>query len=266
MRFKKVILAGFCGLLAPLGALTQGQVTPRARELFVTQRADGLEVMVKCLDRNGQFSVIDPSREFKKGDQLRVEFRSNFNGLVYFLNITPKGVLKVIHKDTVRADALNALPTSPNTIQFDNEPGIEALKIILARQPIDEFEVALNRSGGMLGKTVSGVVDELSQNNAPRPASNQAPAKTSEYKPKPGVISEEVGVVTPRPGQECGGLELSMGGKKLNCRGMLVAKGDEKKGEGAVFVAASNSVKSGVLQAGDVAVMELRFKHVRIPE
>ena len=266
MRFKKVILAGFCVLLAPLGVLAQKQFTPRARELFVTQKADGLEVTVKWMDRNGQFTVIDPSREFKKGDHLRVEFRSNFDGIVYFLNVTPAGVLKVIHRDTVRADTVNALPTGPNTIQFDNEPGVEALKIILARQPIDEFETAMNRSGGLLGKNGAGVVNELSQNKGQRPGPNRTPAPTGPYRAQSNRISEEVGVVTPRPGQECGGLELSMGGKKLNCRGLIVAKGDEKRGQGAVFVAASNSAKSGSMQSSDVAVMELRFRHVRVPE
>jgi hypothetical protein len=268
MRLTTVILAGICLLLAPLGAFTQGTGTPRARELFVTQRADGLEVTVKWLDRNGQFIVVNPSREFKQGDQLRVEFRSNFNGIVYFLNISPGGVMRVIHKDTVRANTLNALPSNPDTtFQFDNEPGVEALKIILARRPIDEFETALSRSAGRLGRTSAGVVDELSQNSDQKPAPYKAPAKLGQYQPtRPARISEEVGVVTPRPGQECGGLELSIGGKKLNCRGMIVAKGNERKGEGAVFVAASNSAKSGALQSGDVAVMELRFKHVSAPE
>jgi hypothetical protein len=277
MRFKQVFLAGICLLLAPLGALTQGRITPRARELFVTQRADGLEVTVKWLDRNGQFSVVNPGREFKQGDHLRVEFRSNFNGIVYFLNISPKGVMRVIHKDTVRADTVNALPSSPDdTFQFDNESGVEALKIILARQPIDEFEIALNRSGGRLGGTSSGVVDELSQSGGQKTAPYKGgPTKLSTYQQKTTRISdqqkttrisEEVGVVTPKLGQECGGLELSIGGKKLNCRGMIVAKGNERKGEGAVFVAASNPAKSGALQSGDVAVMELRFRHVSVPQ
>lgn len=266
MQFKKVILAGFCVLMAPLGVLAQKQFTPRARELFVTQKADGLEVTVKWKDSNGQFTVIDPSREFKKGDHLRVEFRSNFDGIVYFLNISPRGVMKVIHRDTVRANTVNALPTGPNTIQFDNEPGVEALKIILARQPIDEFETALNRSGGRLGNTGAGVVEELSQSKGQRPAPNRRPAAIGPYRPQPNRVSEEVGIVAPRPGQECGGLELSIGGKKLNCRGMIVAKGDEKRSQGAVFVAASTRAKSGALQSGDVAVMELRFRHIRIQE
>jgi hypothetical protein len=268
MQFKKVVLAGFCVLMAPLSVLAQGQFTPRARELFVTQKADGLEVTVKWMDRNGQFTVIDPSREFKKGDHLRVEFRSNFDGIVYFLNVTPRGVLKVIHRDTVRADTVNALPTGPNTIQFDNEPGVEALKIILARQPIDEFETAMSRSGGMLGKTGAGVVDELSQSKGQKTAPNRPPASNVPYKAQSNRVSEEVGIVTPRPGQECGGLELSVGGKKLNCRGMIVAKGDERRGQGAVFVASSTPAKSGggAMQSSDVAVMELRFRHIRVPE
>jgi hypothetical protein len=247
MRFKRFILAGFCGLLAPLvvSAQPHKQGEMRARELFVSQKADGLEVTVKWRDRNGQFSVIDPGREFRMGDQLRLEFRSNFDGLVYFLNITPQGSLRVIHKDTVRADTLNVLPTSPGAIEFDNDSGIEVLKIILARQPIDEFETAL-RSGGQMG--------------APRP---------EELALNKLKFSEPVGVVTPKPGQECGGLELSVGGKKTACRGLIVTKGNEKKGEGAVFVAApssyaSNTTKSNALQSGEFALIELRFKHVRV--
>src|SRR5262249_41550295 len=264
MRFKEFILAILCGLLTPLLGSAQELDNPKARSLFVTRQSDGIEVTIKWLDKNGRFVVVDPSREFKKGDELRLEFLSNFDGLVYFLNITPQGVLKVIHKDKVRVDVLNELPSRPNTIQFDNESGIEVLKIVLARQPIDEFEAALNKSGGMLGKTAAGVVDELSKNNKRPSRPNQSPAdelaNTAKQRPKPGPICEEVGYVTPKAGQECGGLELSVGGKKVNCRGMLVGKGNEKKGEGAVFVAASNSLQSGALQAGDVAVIELRFK------
>ena len=270
MRFKKFIPAVLFSLLTPLLGSAQELVNTKARSLFVTKQADGIEVTIKWLDKNGRFVVVDPSREFKKGDELRLEFQSNFNGLVYFLNITPKGVLKVIHKDTVRVEVLNELPSRPNTIQFDNESGTEVLKIVLARQPIDEFEAALNKTGGMLGKTAAGVVDELSKNSKQTSRPNQFPAdglaNTGKQRPKPGQISEEVGVVTPKPGQECGGLELSVGGKKVNCRGMLVAKGNEKKGEGAVFVASSTSLQSGALQAGDVAVLELRFKHIKTQE
>lgn len=252
MRFKQFIPALLCGLLTPLPGSSQAPVKLKARELFVTKQADGIEVTVKWLDKNGQFTVVDPSRNFKQGDELRVEFQSNFNGLAYFLNVTPAGVMKIIHKGAIRAGVRNELPASPNTIQFDNESGAETLKILLARQPIEKFEAALNKSGGMLGKTSAGVADELSRNN--------------KQKPKPAPVSEEVGFLTPKPGQECGGLEFAYGGQKLKCRGMFVAKGNEKKGEGAVFVAASNSTQSGALQTGDVVVIELRIKHVKIPE
>jgi hypothetical protein len=251
MRFKQFIVAGFCGLLIPLVVVAQKKpFNAKARELFVSQKADGLEVMVKWRDRNGQFTVIDPSREFKMGDQLRVEFRSNFDGLVYFLNINPRGALKVIHKDTVYANTVNVLPGGSSSIEFDNDSGIEVLKIILTRQPINEFETAL-RAGGEMGTTNSGVADELAN------------------RPKTKVNETEVGFVTPKPNQECGGLEFAIGGKKTACRGLIVTKGNDKKGEGAVFVAASNlssstPAKNSSLQAGEFAVIELRFRHVRV--
>jgi hypothetical protein len=270
MRFRLFVLAVLCGLLTPLYGSSQTPVKLKARELFVNKQADGIEVTVKWLDKNGQFVVVDPSRNFKKGDELRVEFQSNFNGLAYFLNVTPTGVTRIIHKGAVRADVRNDLPAGPNTIQFDNESGAETLKILIARQPIEEFEAALNKSGGVLGATAAGVADELSRNNKqttkPNQPSSDQMAKAGRQNPKPAPVSEEVGFVTPKPGQECGGLELAYGGQKIKCRGMLVAKGNEKRGEGAVFVAASNSAQSGALQTGDVAVIELRFKHVKVPE
>src|SRR5262245_5231793 len=131
MRFKLFVLAVLCGLLTPHYGASQTPVKSKARELFVTKQADGIEVTVKWLDKNGQFIVVDPSRNFKKGDELRVEFQSNFNGLAYFLNVTPTGVMKIIHKGAVRADVRNELPAGSNTIQFDNESGAETLKILL---------------------------------------------------------------------------------------------------------------------------------------
>ena len=77
MRFKKFTLAVLCSFLAPLLGSAQELDNSKTRSLFVTRQADGIEVTIKSLDKNGRFVVVDPSREFKKGDELRLEFQSN---------------------------------------------------------------------------------------------------------------------------------------------------------------------------------------------
>jgi hypothetical protein len=57
---------------------------------------------------------------------------------------------------------------------------------------------------------------------------------------------------------------LASGGVKVNCRGMMVAKGDEKKGEGTVLVAASDPKQNGSLKSNEAVVIELRLKHIKL--
>lgn len=218
----------------------------RARAMFVGKKADGLEV--KLTSEKGE--LIDPGKSFKGGERIRVSFESNFKGFVYFINVTPGGVTKVIYSSEIEADKSYDLPSKPYAIEFDKEPGTEILKVVLSYERIKPYEEALKSADGEMGKSASSVADELSDNDAKKGG------KKAAGKP-PG---EAVGIVTSN--NACGrerGLVLASG-QEARCRSLVLASGNQAKNEGSV-VAISD--KQGTkLQTGEVAVFELRLKHL----
>ena len=217
----------------------------RARAMFVGKKADGLEVKLT----NEKGDLIDPGKSFKGGERIRVSFESNFKGFVYFINVTPGGVTKVIYSSEIEADQSYDVPSKPYAIEFDKEPGTEILKVVLSYERIKPYEEALKSADGELGKSASSVADELSDN--PKKGGKKATGKP------PG---EAVGIVTSN--NACGrerGLVLASG-QEARCRSLVLASGNQAKNEGSV-VAISD--KQGTkLQTGEVAVFELRLKHL----
>src|SRR5438270_943087 len=67
----------------------------RARGLFVKKQADAMSILV--LKREGDTLVpVDPSTAFKAGDQIKIQFQSNFEGYIYVVNIAPSGKRRVL--------------------------------------------------------------------------------------------------------------------------------------------------------------------------
>ena len=67
----------------------------RARGLFINKKADAMSILVlKVAD--GALVPVDPSSEFKAGDQIKIQFQSNFEGYIYVVNIEPNGKRKVL--------------------------------------------------------------------------------------------------------------------------------------------------------------------------
>ena len=217
----------------------------RTRAMFINKKADGLEVKLT----NEKRELLDPGKAFKAGDKIRIQFTSNFSGYVYFVNVAPSGVTKVIHVEAVDADKEYFLP-SKDPIEFDKEVGTEILKIVMSYERIKPYEDARKNSDGELGKSASSVAEELAD-NGPKKDGKKATGKP------PG---EAVGIVTSN--NTCGrerGLVLASG-QEARCRSLVLASGNQAKNEGSV-VAISD--KQGTkLQTGEVAVFELRLKHM----
>ena len=256
MNMKPIVCLVLAGLLtANLSASSaQGKAKPkqdptvRARAMFVSKKADGLEV--KLTNERGE--LIDPGKSFKAGDRVRVSFESNFKGFVYFINVTPGGVTKVIYSSEIEADRSYDLPSKPYAIEFDKEPGTEILKVVLSYERIKPYEDALKSADGEMGKSATSVADELADNST-----KKGGKKASGATKAPG---EAVGIVTSN--NACGrerGLVLASG-QEARCRSLVLASGNQSKNEGSV-VAISD--KQGTkLQTGEVAVFELRLKHL----
>ncbi len=219
--------------------------------MFVNKAADGLEIKI-LKKHDGEFLPIAPSHEFKAGDQLRIRFRSNFAGHVYFVNVAPSGETRVIHHESVNADKDNELPTE-DSFDFNEEVGVEVLKIVMARESIPVFDDAMKTNKGFLGKTPASVAQELRTRSVPPPA---------------GKKEESGGIVPPNndPGARCRGLHLATG-DKFRCRGLVLASGNPQSNQGTVAIAMPDDPKKktgdGKLKPGDIVVIELHLKHVQ---
>jgi hypothetical protein len=206
-------------------------------------RTDGLDVSILMKNSRGVFAPVDPSREFVNGEQFRVEYNSRLDGVVYFVNVDPKGVATVIYRDEVSYGKkyVHPAPEENKVIQFRGSSGIEVLKIIISPKEILELENALRESGGKMGTNTQQAKDELQGYVAPAQAT----------------------------GKSCSGLELSSGGAKVDCRDLRVVSMEQGQGKISVAVNPKGggtmpaSRDSARLSDGEVAVLEIRLKHVQ---
>ncbi len=173
----RIALAGIALLLT---AGMAGQVLAQnARGLFVGKKADGLEIRILKF-QDGKLTLVDPSETFKSGDSIRIQFRTNFDGFVYFVNVSPSGVSKVIYKDKIKENALNELPGGADVITFDKEVGTEILKVVMSRDQIQVFEDAVLKADGTLGQSPGSAASELSSNKTePKAVAAAKPSRQS---------------------------------------------------------------------------------------
>jgi len=197
-------------------------------------KVDGMRVVV-LRGEGGKFTPVDPSRQFKKDDQIKIAFEGNFDGYVYVVNVTPHGKKKVLfphgemNNNMITADQRYELPTG-GFMYFDEEKGLEVLQVIMSRGPIALYDQAVKNSGGILGDTAPSAAAELAMN-----------AKS--------------GVVVPQ--------EKSVGVPGVRSRGLELAPATDNDEKGSTLIAnPEKNGKSTRLEKGDVAMFEIRLKHV----
>ncbi|HKG21468.1 MAG TPA: DUF4384 domain-containing protein [Blastocatellia bacterium] len=148
-----------------------GNTAVRGRSIrmkYDAGQVDGLRIIVYMVE-GSNLTPIDPSRNFKKGDQIKIEFESNFDGYVYFVNVPPSGKKVVIYPDIragetnnmIRARQRYVLPKSMPLEFVDDEKGVEVIQVVMSRQPISLFDNAIKNSNGELGDTASSAAAEL---------------------------------------------------------------------------------------------------------
>jgi Domain of unknown function (DUF4384) len=254
---SSVMLSG--GILA--------QNTMRGRTLTlkgqdVTKKQDGLEIQI-LKDVGGKWVLTGQNEEFKAGDKVRVQFWSNIKGYAYFVNISPSGKQKVIYSRAIEKDQDYTLPGwdggKEMWMEFDQEKGVEILKLVVTPSPIKIFDEALSRSQGEMGESVFSVSEELLGSN--QNTGQQHSGKKSEPNPGQGSSQrfEQVVMVQPQGSQNC----LRARGLGLRCRSLGLDPPDPKRGKGAIVVAMPGPKSTtGRLDKDEAIVVELRLKHI----
>jgi hypothetical protein len=235
MKLPLRILAAVCSvaLIAALPAAAQKKSDDRARGLFVSKKADAMRIVILKVEDN-KLVPVDPSREFKAGDQIKVAFQSNFDGYVYIVNVSPGGKKCLLFPsgDTSNAVISNKryeLPFNQNVIEFDAEKGTEVLQVVMTRERIPYLDAALKDAEGCLGDTASSAAAELAQG---------------------GIVTKDVTEVIPRTGPS-----------GIRARDIILAPGRDKDPEGSVVAIPETQGSNGKLKAGEVVTFDIRLKH-----
>ena len=110
----------------------------------------GLGYTLYMRDANGDAMRVDPDREFRTGDRVRVSLETNTDGFLYIFNTTDGGDPVMIYPDAqldeggsyVEAHVPYEIPSSTASEErlrwftFDAKPGTERLYIVVTREPL----------------------------------------------------------------------------------------------------------------------------------
>lgn len=213
------------------GAKKQSEAS-RARGLFVNKKSDAMSILVLKL-ANGTMVPVSPSTEFKAGDQIKVQFQSNFEGFIYVVNIEPNGKRKLLFPQPDGSDNAVSpgrrydIPPGDTAIEFDNEVGTEVLQVIMSRGRIPYLDAALKEPEQYLSESAATAAVELQ-----------------------GGITKKVTPVIPQGDSS----------NQVRSRDIILAPGRDKDSNGSV-VAIPDNGSGGKLKQGEIAPFEIRLKH-----
>lgn len=122
---------------------------PNPSSKVVTPRL-GMGLTLFMRDSNGMAVRTDPSREFKKGDRVRVLLETNADGYLYIFNTTDSGAPVMIYPDPELDEAGNYIQAHvpfeiPSSVAaeerlrwfvFDQNAGTERLHFVFTREPL----------------------------------------------------------------------------------------------------------------------------------
>jgi hypothetical protein len=118
---------------------------PKLREQKI-----GLGLTLFMRDANGLSVRVNPSREFAKGDRVRLLLETNTDGYLYVFNTTDGGAPVMIYPDPALDEAGNYIqahvpvevPSSTAAeerlrwFRFDEQAGVERLYFVFTREPL----------------------------------------------------------------------------------------------------------------------------------
>ncbi len=132
------------------GPKTTGPTPPKA----IAQRM-GLGLTLFMRDSNGLSVRVDPTREFRKGDHVRVLLETNADGYLYIFNTTNGGTPLMIYPDPELDEAGNYIQSHvpveiPSSVAaeerlrwftFDAISGVEKLHFVFTREPLASIPI-----------------------------------------------------------------------------------------------------------------------------
>ena len=208
------------------------------QQTFEQGEAHGLRVIIYHISANGMIAV-DPRKQFRSGDRFKLNLRSNFDGYVYVINVTPDGDYRLLfplgrsRRNNVRADQSYYIPAA-NEFQFTDEPGLEVLQILMSRSPVSFLETILDRAST---KTKYIPLDETATTTLQQLAGKPSRLKTS------GILTYA------GPSQKSG----------IQTRVLTL----DRKKDTTFLVVSGGKGTPGRFRSGEISMFEIRLNHSR---
>jgi hypothetical protein len=123
-------------------------VDTNAPLLAYSPTAIGLGYSLYMRDDNGNAMRVDPSREFRAGDRIRLSLETNTDGYLYIFHTENNGEPQMLYPDVRLERGDNRIeahvpyeipwnePGVENWFKFDSNPANERLYVIVTRQPL----------------------------------------------------------------------------------------------------------------------------------
>ena len=132
----------------PAGSAAVVEPKPTTPKVATQRLGIGLTLFMR--DSNGLSVRVDPSREFRKGDHVRVLLETNVDGYLYIFNTTDGGTPLMIYPDAELEEGGNFIQSHvpveiPSSLAaeerlkwftFDANPGLEKLHFVFTREPL----------------------------------------------------------------------------------------------------------------------------------
>jgi hypothetical protein len=224
----------------------------RTRGLFVKKTADAIR-FVLMKGQGNTFVPVNPSQEFKSGDEVTLSFESNFEGYIYVVNVDQDGKKCLIFPYTgetnnkIKMGQSYTLPRGA-TWKFDENKGTEVVQIIMARDPITFLDGALKNPTCSdpekcceLSSSASDAAAELGANTKKADGGTGGQGKAEDK----GFADTNLTPILPTG---------------IRARSISFAAGKDKDEKGSV-VAIDDKGATGKLKQGEAAVFEIRLKH-----
>jgi hypothetical protein len=159
---KKLLATSMSALVLSLSiALTPAHsvaVPQGAKELFVSQlNAAGLPSNLGLsysieLQRDGKLYKVDSRYPFRSGDKIRFHVKSNIDGYMYVVLDSEAGGNPMLmfprpgdDENSVQKGKTVTIPAK-GTLNFDEAPGLEALKLVLSQKKLEQRPEQMGRS------------------------------------------------------------------------------------------------------------------------
>ncbi|MEK7834068.1 MAG: DUF4384 domain-containing protein [Acidobacteriota bacterium] len=196
----------FCLLLFAITAQAQSEDQVRdVQKIYKDAKAPGLEVTVYLKEKNGTLTPVLPQREFRKGENVKIQIESNFPGYLYIVNHGSSGNKSLIFPDGKESNLLQPgktylLPSTYDLV-LDEKAGFETLQIIAAPNRLATLDAALKQPDGKLNSTqIAAIAKYWSDSTSDKPgisagtSPNQNQSVNSTFdkdKKKTTVLSED---------------------------------------------------------------------------